>query len=273
MFVMVMIDKVKEARKGKMRVDEAEKDAGNPNPKPKPKMSLRSRCALKKIREIVHMSGLHASKLMKLVSLGFSSTTEVQIGSLCLDFLKWAFECYEVKTKSFHFKKNDRLTITEGDVETVYGLSIGNKSVAKKLSEYKNSYLTELAIDNGLELENNPREMVCFCEKYESSSSDITPFCARWDNKMFKDTASMIQYEGDNTFPEGPVEPQFKMSKPFTGIVANLENGWGDLEAYEQENILEWLQMEKGVIDSEIVKESMELKMDEDKATQTERHE
>ncbi|CAN1244025.1 hypothetical protein LINPERPRIM_LOCUS5911 [Linum perenne] len=157
---IVMKDKVKEARKGKMRVDEAEKDAGNPNPKPKPKMSLRSRCALKKIREIVHMSGLHASKLMKLVSLGFSSTTEVQIGSLCLDFLKWAFECYEAKTKSFHFKKNDRLTITEGDVETVYGLSIGNKSVAKKLSEYKNSYLTELAIDNGLELENNPREMV-----------------------------------------------------------------------------------------------------------------
>ncbi|CAN1756034.1 hypothetical protein LINPERHAP1_LOCUS5978 [Linum perenne] len=298
--------KEKAAGKRKMTADEEEEDAGNLNHKAKPKLSLRSRCAPKKIRDIVHMSGLHASKLMELEGLGFTGTTQVRIGSLCLDFLKWAFECYDVNTKVFHFKKNDRLRITEGDVSEVYGLPRGNKSVAKKVAEFKNSYLTELGIDSGLEIENSPREMVLqsviqrrleneqddekwkklmtlyiivvlLCPKerlqaslkflplleedsvgeftsynwckyvvdhfrngfrtakqnmekkgtaamfvgadinllmYGSSPLDITPYCARWDTKMFKETVSSIRYEGGNTFLEGPVEEELKFPRP-----------------------------------------------------------
>ncbi|CAN1786971.1 hypothetical protein LINPERHAP1_LOCUS17445, partial [Linum perenne] len=48
-----------------------------------------------------------------------------------------------------------------------------------------------------------------------------------------------------------------------------------DINLLMQEKILEWLQMAKGVIEGEIqiVKDSMELKMEEDKATQRERQE
>ncbi|CAN1184938.1 hypothetical protein LINPERPRIM_LOCUS39257 [Linum perenne] len=370
---MAMKDKDKAAVKGKMRVDEAEKDPGNTNPKPEPKLCLRSRCALKKIKDVVGMPGMHASRLLKLESLRFFGTTPVRLGSLCLDFLKWAFECYDVNTKTFHFKKTDRLRITEGDVFKVYGLPRGNKSVAKKIAEFKNSDVSELGVSYGLDLDNSPMGkvlhsvlqrrlenevdgnkwkklmivyiisvllcpkerlqaslkflplldedcigeftkynwckyvvdhfhngfkaakqnkekkgtaamfigadinllMVCFCEKYGISSLNITPLCARWDNKMFKDTATTIRYEGGNTFPEELVEEDLKLPRPFKGILANLANGWGDREAYEQERIMEWLQMVKGVIEGEIqiVKDSMELKMEEDKATQAERQE
>ncbi|CAN1849654.1 hypothetical protein LINPERHAP1_LOCUS39478, partial [Linum perenne] len=77
---------------------------------------------------------------------------------------------------------------------------------------------------------------------------------------------------GGSTFPGGPVEEELKLPRPFTGIVGNLPSGWGHMEAYEQEKILEWLHMARRVIDDEIsiVKESMELKMEEDKATQAE---
>ncbi|CAN1777445.1 hypothetical protein LINPERHAP1_LOCUS14064, partial [Linum perenne] len=97
----------------------------------------------------------------------------------------------------------------------------------------------------------------------------------KWDNKLLKETPTTIRYEGGNTFLEEPVEEELKLPLPFTGILANLANGWGDREAYEQEKILEWLQMAKGVIESEIqiVKDSMELKMEEDKAMQAERQE
>ncbi|CAN1764848.1 hypothetical protein LINPERHAP1_LOCUS9427, partial [Linum perenne] len=107
--------KEKAVGKRKMTADEEQKDAGNQNQKAKPKLSLRSRCAPKKIRDIVQMSGLHASKIMELEGLGFYGTTQ-----------------------------NDRLRITEGDVSKVYGLPRGNKSVAKKVAEFKNSDLTEL---------------------------------------------------------------------------------------------------------------------------------
>ncbi|CAN1280759.1 hypothetical protein LINPERPRIM_LOCUS17505 [Linum perenne] len=217
---------------------------------------------------------------------------KVRIGSLYLDFLKWAFECYDVNTKVFHFNKNGRLRITEGDVSKVYGLPRGNKSVAKKVAEFKNSDLTELGIDSGLEIENSPREMVLqsvIQRRLENEQDDD-----KWKKLMILYIIAVL------LCPKERLQASLKflplLEKDCVGeftsynwckyVVDHFHNGFRTAKQNMEKkgtaamfvsadiNLLMWLHMARRVIDDEIsiVKESMELKMEEDKATQAERH-
>ncbi|CAN1268372.1 hypothetical protein LINPERPRIM_LOCUS13154, partial [Linum perenne] len=149
--------KQKAGGKRNKKVNTISKDDKKAKRKP-PKKVVRSRCGPKKVLEI--LPKISASKLLSLGALGFTGTTQLQIGRLCEDFMHWALHCYNVETKSFEFVKNEHLTITAEDVSKVYGLPRGKLNLAKKVSEFKTSRLTELAKAARLEVDNKAAEMV-----------------------------------------------------------------------------------------------------------------
>ncbi|CAN1781622.1 hypothetical protein LINPERHAP1_LOCUS15507, partial [Linum perenne] len=78
--------KQKAGGKRNKKVNTISKDDEKAKRKP-PKKVVRSRCGPKKVLEI--LPKISASKLLSLGALGFTGTTQLQIGRLCEDFMHW----------------------------------------------------------------------------------------------------------------------------------------------------------------------------------------
>ncbi|CAN0858361.1 hypothetical protein LINGRAHAP2_LOCUS7206 [Linum grandiflorum] len=98
---------------------------------------VRSRCSRKRIMELVSYETTSAMNIEALDSIGFGGPFQVQIAALSILFNRWALEAYDVVTGSFFFFfEADALTVTEEDVQRVYGIPRGKWSVNDAVAHY-----------------------------------------------------------------------------------------------------------------------------------------
>ncbi|CAN1126766.1 hypothetical protein LINPERHAP2_LOCUS3623 [Linum perenne] len=81
-------------------------------------------------QRISHLKGkISADKIARLKSYGFGGTLKVSITQILFEFRRWLMDIYDVPIKTFILAPDMSLSITEEDVQDVYGLPKGDEVI------------------------------------------------------------------------------------------------------------------------------------------------
>ncbi|CAN1129554.1 hypothetical protein LINPERHAP2_LOCUS5288 [Linum perenne] len=153
-----------------------------------------TRCSPQRISNL--KGKISTDKINQLKSYGFGGTLKVETTQIPFEFRRWLVDIYDVSSKTFILAPNMRLSLTEEDVQDVYGLPKGDKVIdlanLGPCIKLMNSLTSALRLKWNL-FPTPPQLRISSIGSRHHSFPSKKHYCANWDTKKAKEELRAIQ--------------------------------------------------------------------------------